>query len=82
MKVSPRPRTCPYIHASWTFCQPFSSAVGLRSNQPWTYDYPLREVARIAGMIAFYNEELDIFVDDTRSADPSPTSPSAGGERV
>jgi uncharacterized protein (DUF427 family) len=27
------------------------------------YDFPLREVARIAGMIAFYNEKLDIFVD-------------------
>jgi uncharacterized protein (DUF427 family) len=37
----------------------------------WTYDYPLREVAPIAGMIAFYNEKLDIFVDDTRLVRPS-----------
>ena len=37
----------------------------------WTYDYPLREVAPIAGMIAFYNEKLDIFVDDTFLARPS-----------
>jgi hypothetical protein len=29
----------------------------------WADDYPLREVAPIAGMIAFYNEKLDIFVD-------------------
>jgi uncharacterized protein (DUF427 family) len=36
----------------------------------WTYDYPLREAAPIAGMIAFYNENLDIFVDDTRLARP------------
>jgi len=36
----------------------------------WTYDYPLREVAPIAGMIAFYNEKLDIFVDGTRLARP------------
>jgi uncharacterized protein (DUF427 family) len=36
----------------------------------WTYDYPLREVAPIAGMIAFYNEKLDIFVDVTRLARP------------
>jgi uncharacterized protein (DUF427 family) len=36
----------------------------------WTYDYPLREVAPVAGMIAFYNEKLDIFVDDTRLARP------------
>jgi uncharacterized protein (DUF427 family) len=37
----------------------------------WTYDYPLREVAPIAGMIAFYNEKLDIFVDGTPLARPS-----------
>jgi uncharacterized protein (DUF427 family) len=36
----------------------------------WTYDYPLREVAPIAGMIAFYNEKLDIFVDGTRLPRP------------
>jgi uncharacterized protein (DUF427 family) len=36
----------------------------------WTYDYPLREVAPIAGMIAFYNEKLDIFVDDIRLVRP------------
>jgi uncharacterized protein (DUF427 family) len=36
----------------------------------WTYDYPLREVAAIAGMIAFYNEKLDIFVDGTSSSRP------------
>ena len=32
----------------------------------WTYEYPLREVAPIAEMIAFYNEKLDIFLDSTR----------------
>jgi uncharacterized protein (DUF427 family) len=36
----------------------------------WTYDYPLREVAPIAGMIAFYNEKLDIFVDGARLPRP------------
>jgi uncharacterized protein (DUF427 family) len=36
----------------------------------WTYDYPLREVAPVAGMIAFYNEKLDIFVDGTRLSRP------------
>jgi uncharacterized protein (DUF427 family) len=36
----------------------------------WTYDYPLREVAPIAGMIAFYNEKLDIWVDGARLPRP------------
>jgi uncharacterized protein (DUF427 family) len=26
----------------------------------WTYDYPLPAVAPITGMVAFYNEKLDI----------------------
>ncbi|KZS85568.1 hypothetical protein B4U45_08230 [Mycobacterium persicum] len=29
----------------------------------WTYQYPLPAVAAIAGMVAFYNEKLDILVD-------------------
>jgi uncharacterized protein (DUF427 family) len=29
----------------------------------WTYDYPLREVLPIAGLIAFYNEKVDLFLD-------------------
>ena len=29
----------------------------------WTYHYPLPAVAPIAGLVAFYNEKLDIVVD-------------------
>jgi uncharacterized protein (DUF427 family) len=29
----------------------------------WTYHYPLPAVAPITGMVAFYNEKLDITVD-------------------
>jgi uncharacterized protein (DUF427 family) len=36
----------------------------------WTYDYPLRQVAPIAGLIAFYNEKLDIFLDGQRLPKP------------
>jgi uncharacterized protein (DUF427 family) len=38
----------------------------------WTYDYPYRAVDAIAGMVAFYNEKLDIFVDGTPL--PRPTT--------
>ena len=31
----------------------------------WTYDFPTREVLPIAGLVAFYNEKLDIFLDGT-----------------
>ena len=36
------------VHADWAWC----------------YDYPLPESIRIAGLIAFYNERVDLFVDD------------------
>ncbi|KAA0080675.1 DUF427 domain-containing protein [Mycolicibacterium sp. P9-64] len=39
----------------------------------WTYAYPLAAVAPIAGMIAFYNEKLDITVDGVTQ--PRPQTP-------
>jgi uncharacterized protein (DUF427 family) len=36
----------------------------------WTYDYPLSQVAPIAGLIAFYNEKLDILVDGVHLPQP------------
>src|SRR5262249_9212188 len=30
----------------------------------WSYDFPTRQLAPIAGMIAFYNERLDIILDE------------------
>ncbi len=36
----------------------------------WTYHYPLPAVAPIAGMVAFYNEKLDIIVDGVALARP------------
>jgi uncharacterized protein (DUF427 family) len=53
---------CPYkgiTSAYWTF----RKGDAVHQDIARAYDYPLREVAPIAGMIAFYNEELDIFVD-------------------
>jgi uncharacterized protein (DUF427 family) len=29
----------------------------------WTYDFPTRELQPIAGLIAFYNEKIDLFLD-------------------
>jgi uncharacterized protein (DUF427 family) len=29
----------------------------------WTYDFPTRQLLPIAGLIAFYNEKVDVFVD-------------------
>ncbi len=29
----------------------------------WSYDFPTRQLLPIAGLIAFYNEKVDTFVD-------------------
>jgi len=42
----------------------------LHPDLAWTYHYPLPAVAPIAGLVAFYNEKLDITVDGTPLARP------------
>jgi uncharacterized protein (DUF427 family) len=36
---------------------------GLRADLAWSYDTPLRESQPIAGLVAFYDEKVDVFVD-------------------
>ena len=35
----------------------------MHADVAWTYQYPDRAVAAVAGMVAFYNEQVDIVVD-------------------
>ena len=39
----------------------------------WAYDFPTRQLLPIAGLVAFYNEHVDISIDGERQ--PRPTSP-------
>jgi uncharacterized protein (DUF427 family) len=36
----------------------------IHRDSAWTYDFPTRQLLPIAGLIAFYNEKVDIFLDD------------------
>jgi uncharacterized protein (DUF427 family) len=36
----------------------------------WSYDFPTRQLLPIAGMIAFYNEKVDISIDGKRLERP------------
>ena len=36
----------------------------------WAYDFPTRQLAPIAGLVAFYNEKVDITVSDDRLDEP------------
>jgi uncharacterized protein (DUF427 family) len=42
-----------------------------RADLGWSYQQPLPEVAPIAGMVAFWNERVHVFVDGERRERPS-----------
>ena len=39
----------------------------------WAYDFPTRQLLPIAGLVAFYNEKLDVVVDGVRLERPVTT---------
>jgi uncharacterized protein (DUF427 family) len=53
---------CPYKGTTSGY---WSANVELRIHPDiaWTYDFPTRELSPIAGLIAFYNEKIDLFLD-------------------
>ena len=73
-----RPTVCPYRKSRTDWAIRIGDAV--YPGVAWTYDYPLREVTPIAGMIPFSDEKLDIFVDDTRLARPLHPFNSSDGQ--
>jgi len=53
---------CPYkgtTSAYWSA----RVADALHPDIAWSYDFPTREVLPIAGLVAFYNEKVDLFLD-------------------
>ena len=46
----------------------------------WAYDFPTRELQPIAGLIAFYNEKADIFLDGRPLERPRTHFSAAGGD--
>ena len=49
------------------------TAAGLLENIAWTYREPLRDALPIAGLVAFFNERVEIEVDGERQ--PCPPTP-------
>jgi uncharacterized protein (DUF427 family) len=59
---------CPYKgRASY-----YSVAVGDRvlPDLVWTYTFPIPEQPKIAGLLAFYNEKVDLWVDGEKQERP------------
>jgi uncharacterized protein (DUF427 family) len=44
----------------------------LRADLAWSYDFPTRQLLPIAGLVAFYDEQVDVFLDGV--AQPRPTT--------
>jgi uncharacterized protein (DUF427 family) len=53
---------CPYkgrTSAYWSV----RTGGAVRRDLAWSYDFPTRQLLPIAGLVAFYNEKVDIFLD-------------------
>jgi uncharacterized protein (DUF427 family) len=62
--------SCPYKGTTSGY---WSVRIGeaLHPDLAWAYDFPTRDVLPIAGMVAFYNEKVDIVVDGKRLDRPT-----------
>jgi uncharacterized protein (DUF427 family) len=60
---------CPYKGRTTGY---WSVRVGdeLQPDLAWKYDFPTRQLLPIAGLIAFYNEKVDVFLDGELQARP------------
>ena len=60
---------CPYKGITSGY---WSAHIGgtMHHNVAWTYNFPTRQLLPIAGLVAFYNEHVDTFVDGTEIPRP------------
>lgn len=54
---------CPYKGVTSGYWSVRDAAGALHEDLAWTYDFPTRQLLPIAGLVAFYNEQVDTFVD-------------------
>lgn len=61
---------CPYKGTTSGY---WSARIGdaVHEDIAWVYDFPTREVLPIAGMVAFYNERVDVYVEGSLVEQPS-----------
>jgi uncharacterized protein (DUF427 family) len=61
--------SCPYKGKTSAY---WSIRIGdtLHQDLAWAYDFPTRQLAPIAGLVAFYNEKVDIYLDGELQARP------------
>jgi uncharacterized protein (DUF427 family) len=69
LETSNTQSVCPYKGITSGY---WSARIGetVHSDVAWTYDYPMRQAAPITGLIAFYNEIVDTFLDGDKLPRP------------
>jgi len=62
LEASPTQTPCPYKGITSGY---WSVRLGdeLHPDLAWAYDFPTRQLLPIAGLVAFYNEKVDLFID-------------------
>ena len=62
LEPSPTETACPYKGRTTAY---WSARIGdrLHADLAWSYDFPTRQLLPIAGLVAFYDEKVDVFVD-------------------
>lgn len=69
LEASDTQTLCPYKGVTTEYWS-VRSGDTVQQDLAWSYHYPLRAVGAIAGLVAFYNEKLDITVDGVQLARP------------
>jgi len=59
----------------------WASGAPLHPDLAWAYDFPTRQLSPIAGLIAFYNEKVDIFLGGQKLERPKTHFFPPGDER-
>ncbi|MFD9293031.1 DUF427 domain-containing protein, partial [Streptomyces sp. NPDC060030] len=60
---------CPYKGTTTSYWS-FDSDVATHQDIAWAYDFPTAHVNRIAGLVAFYDERVDLYVDRVKLPRP------------
>ncbi|WP_329140123.1 DUF427 domain-containing protein [Streptomyces sp. NBC_01476] len=70
---------CPYkgrTSGYWSF----TGGEGTHEDIVWAYDFPTTAMAPIAGLVAFYNEKVDLYLDGVLQPRPAPVTRTTGAE--
>ncbi|RPK32227.1 DUF427 domain-containing protein [Streptomyces sp. ADI93-02] len=73
LRLSERVTQCPYKGTTSSYWS-FDSDAATHEDIAWGYDFPTIHANRIAGMVAFFNEEVNLHVDGAHL--PRPTDPT------